>query len=478
MTVPSAIIGMMCVTPQIWSISFNISMEKSTEYRLFEPPIGDASKFRCFYVPILFLLMVSGFVSAQRTHSDNPSSVVDTAIIISPGLDTIRYTYEHFQNGAVATSKREQCTNGNWRNVSCDSFQYNAYGDVIILLQYRYLNNAWVHQQSYRYSYVRSVSGKGYRTLTEYYKDGQWVNQQKVNYTFDSVGNIVKEFAETWGVGKWENSSIVENTYDSSNDVLTTISQRWNVDYWMFLYRNSFKYEDRMMIQRTIELWNTTDWYIATRYDYQYEDTDRVVYYLVQNMESGVWVNRRQAVISYDASGNKLWMQQQFWGGEHWQDEYLYSYGYDEFGNPTSYSLERWLGSSLVPSIVPWNIRIGPLNEFTFNGAKVLLHNSQVIASRGKEENNDTPASLLLDQNYPNPFNSSTMLSFSVPGATRLTLTVYDVLGREVTRLADGEFEAGTYSRIWNAEDMASGIYFYRLHTMSFSQTKKLLLLK
>jgi hypothetical protein len=84
----------------------------------------------------------------------------------------------------------------------------------------------------------------------------------------------------------------------------------------------------------------------------------------------------------------------------------------------------------------------------------------------------------LLSQNYPNPFNPTTTINFSIPKSGFVTIKVYDVLGREVTTLVSQELSAGNYKQQWNANRMPSGIYFYRLQSGSFTETKKLILLK
>ena len=88
------------------------------------------------------------------------------------------------------------------------------------------------------------------------------------------------------------------------------------------------------------------------------------------------------------------------------------------------------------------------------------------------------PTHFSLDQNYPNPFNPATTISFSLPSKSFVSLKVFDVLGREVSTLVSEELSVGTYSWSWNAEGLASGIYFYRLQAGTFSETKKLVLIK
>jgi hypothetical protein len=94
------------------------------------------------------------------------------------------------------------------------------------------------------------------------------------------------------------------------------------------------------------------------------------------------------------------------------------------------------------------------------------------------ENTKEAPTEFLLDQNFPNPFNPSTTIGFRVQGSGRVRLNVLDLLGREVASLVDEEKEAGSYSVTWNAQNAASGVYYYKLTAGSFTQTKKMLLLQ
>jgi photosystem II stability/assembly factor-like uncharacterized protein len=83
-----------------------------------------------------------------------------------------------------------------------------------------------------------------------------------------------------------------------------------------------------------------------------------------------------------------------------------------------------------------------------------------------------------LEQNYPNPFNPTTTINYSVPKQCYVTIKIYDALGREIKTLVNTDKSAGNYSIEFNASQLASGIYFYRLQAGEFSQTKKFVLLK
>lgn len=94
-------------------------------------------------------------------------------------------------------------------------------------------------------------------------------------------------------------------------------------------------------------------------------------------------------------------------------------------------------------------------------------------------ENTKTiPSNFFLSQNYPNPFNPSTQIKFGVPKNGIVSLKIYDILGREITTLVDGYRKAGNYRISFNASALASGIYFYKITTGNFTETKKMILMK
>lgn len=94
------------------------------------------------------------------------------------------------------------------------------------------------------------------------------------------------------------------------------------------------------------------------------------------------------------------------------------------------------------------------------------------------EEDSSIPEAFTLEQNYPNPFNPTTSIEFSLREAGRAQLIVYDILGREVTRLLDGALPAGNHVVTWTAEGMPSGVYLYRLTFGDNTRTRSMVLMK
>jgi len=142
-------------------------------------------------------------------------------------------------------------------------------------------------------------------------------------------------------------------------------------------------------------------------------------------------------------------------------------------------------GDSLTVQIV-----FNPIEAQTYSGLVGILHNSPIspfpfmipISGEGTLDVGAWNAGELntyqLAQNQPNPFNPTTSINFNIPSNSHVELTVYNVLGKEIARLVDGELTAGQYSAVFNASELSSGIYFYRMTAGDFTEMKKMILMK
>ncbi len=94
------------------------------------------------------------------------------------------------------------------------------------------------------------------------------------------------------------------------------------------------------------------------------------------------------------------------------------------------------------------------------------------------DDENITITDYMLFQNYPNPFNPVTIIQYSIPKISKVTLKIYDILGCEISTLINEEKPAGFYKVNWNASSYPSGVYFYKIRAGSFMETRKMILLK
>ncbi|HRP94014.1 MAG: T9SS type A sorting domain-containing protein [Ignavibacteriaceae bacterium] len=116
------------------------------------------------------------------------------------------------------------------------------------------------------------------------------------------------------------------------------------------------------------------------------------------------------------------------------------------------------------------------LNERLKSGEEVTISNSAI--SKLMVSSDLIPVEYALEQNYPNPFNPSTMISFSIPQRTQLKINLYNVLGEYIETLAEGLFEPGIYQTQFDAKNLPSGIYIYRMESTESSVSKKMILIR
>ena len=139
--------------------------------------------------------------------------------------------------------------------------------------------------------------------------------------------------------------------------------------------------------------------------------------------------------------------------------------------------------SQRAPDVKLWNNRIFSTWRDNREGgldfdiwANVLDWNDPVGAI--DQELLQMPSAFVLHQNYPNPFNPSTMIKLALPKSSDVTLKVFNILGEEVATLVSDRLSAGSYSYDWDAGNLASGVYLYRLQAGDYVETRKMVLMR
>lgn len=123
-----------------------------------------------------------------------------------------------------------------------------------------------------------------------------------------------------------------------------------------------------------------------------------------------------------------------------------------------------------------WNVTATSNGDTTVSNYYYLTLTRGMLTSN--EGENGIPAQFSLKQNYPNPFNPTTNISFELPQAANVQLTVYDMLGRKVATLVNERMSSGTHAVAFDASRLASGMYIYRIEAGSFESIKKMMLIK
>ncbi len=124
-----------------------------------------------------------------------------------------------------------------------------------------------------------------------------------------------------------------------------------------------------------------------------------------------------------------------------------------------------------------WTRRV-VTDNFPFTGEPAMNVAPKTETSKNSVNKTGTADKFALNQNYPNPFNPTTKISFSLPKGEFVTVKIFDISGKEISELVNGELNAGTYEYQFNGSSLSSGVYFYQIKTANFSEIKKMTLVK
>lgn len=152
--------------------------------------------------------------------------------------------------------------------------------------------------------------------------------------------------------------------------------------------------------------------------------------------------------------------------------------------NGTSWSFQWVAPATPVSSVTFYTAGVAANNSGNTGGDSVYTTTHSMIASAADDGiASGFPGGYSLAQNYPNPFNPTTTIEFTLAKSSHVRLVVFNVLGQQVRILADQHFGAGTHDVDWDGADsegnrVPSGIYYYRIETCDYSQTKEMILVK
>jgi carboxypeptidase T len=155
-------------------------------------------------------------------------------------------------------------------------------------------------------------------------------------------------------------------------------------------------------------------------------------------------------------------------------------------GQPSYHGNQSWVYEQInLNPYIGQNVRVRfyyytdggiPGDGYYFDNFRVVNYTDGPVGIA--HNGNEIPKSYALYQNYPNPFNPVTKIKFDLPVNSQVQIKVFDVLGREVTTLVDQNLKPGSYEFEWNASEVSGGVYFYKISTEGFIDTKKMILVK
>jgi len=253
------------------------------------------------------------------------------------------------------------------------------------------------------------------------YGVGSYSNQEQADYTY-TAGELTHSLYQSWDE-TWVNDYQHTFTYDAGL-LDTVLDQWWDVDnsIWLNEYFETFTMiNPSRPSEEIVQMWGNGAFHNSERFTYTYPDYEHDER-LREDWDNGGWINDGLEQVTYDNEGMPQQVDRFDWDGSDWVDSerYLYEYG---------------------PS--------------------------------GVDPNTVKPVTNI--NNYPNPFNPETTIEFSIKEGRTGNLEIFNLKGQLIH---SQEFISGKHSYVWKAADQASGIYFYKVFSGEFQETRKMILMK
>jgi len=382
---------------------------------------------------------------------------------------------------------------GEWHDAERNYEILDNAGRVIEDVYQLYENGEWVNDDRLLYQY-EGTNPYPSVIIWQMWDDNEndWLNYDREFIEYDAHGREVEIIFELWDddENEWIPLDRTVITYTDAGDYLEMLTYYWGFDEWELVERMQWIYENGRLVQINEEFWDGEEWWIEFRIVSEYDNDGNNIIQLYEYYDEweDEWFPEIRFLYSYDAAGNQIESIMQWWDEdeEEWLSFMRTTSEYDTRNNLIQNVFYSWTGEEWIPSIrtsmqYDENDELQILLVENWTGEEWRA--SERYLFRGFEptyvlEDEGIPHRFELMQNYPNPFNPATTIRFSIPEQSSVTLMVYDLLGRKIAILIDEDLNAGTYSQVFDASHLASGVYLYQLRVGVYVETKRLILMK
>ncbi len=469
------------------------------------------------------------------TQEFDPTSVVDSIMVINSHGDLVKYYYTYDSNGNITQRLFKDWDGSNWVNTSQQTYTYDLNNNMTLRLYEGWNSNNWLNQwrDTYTYNsnenwtfiqsdqwignewiariqYIYSYDSNGNMTsYIERHPDStmyQIENRSRVTYSYDSNGNMIFSFEEIWNDNLWTNYvqktygynsngnidfSLEEvwnnnlwvnherNTYgyNSNGNLTFSIEEVWNNNLWVNHERNTYDYNSNGNLTFSIEkVWDESLWVNYKRNTYDYDSNENITFELYERGDGSNWINSNRTTYTYDLFENMILKLYENWDESNWVNRWQNIYAYDSKGNMSNGSSESWGGgswSSYAGGTISFYDSFG--RKHSFSGSEINVFYSILT---DVDQTYFGVSAYSIKQNYPNPFNPTTTIEYQIQNDSFVNLVVYNALGQVVLTLVNEHQTIGKYTVQFNASNLPSGVYFYKIESGSFNKANKMLLLR
>lgn len=335
--------------------------------------------------------------------------------------------------------------------------ELNVSGNTTVERKFTFTNGEWadVSQETFEYS----DSGLLVERVQTQWDGADWVNVSSQLYRYNSEGQEEVLTKQTWGEDGWQETWKMVILYTEGR-VSSREQQNFDSVYgWVNSVREELSYrEDGLQTVLSLFVWQNETWSLSSRTTSVFDASGNLLEELVDVNAGGVWQTFQKIVRTYTAANQVDTYEEAFWNGSEWVPSTRSQNTFDE-----QYRVVLTMFESYDDAGWAWMWKDEYDYQDLTSGLKLAV----------------TPLhDFYLANNYPNPFNPSTEIRFHLAASSHVTLTVYNNLGKKVAVLANDFFASGLHTVSFVAMDLAAGNYFYRIEAGDFTDVKKMVLLK
>lgn len=381
-----------------------------------------------------------------QLKKNNSAEVLDSLICIYLNGNRIRISYNYNDDLTLNYFTIADWFIDEWINSDKHTNTYDTDGNLESVLWewFNASSQEWLKVAKDVYNY--DSSGNQITHLYQIYNGQEFINEFRYEYYYNTTNKVVLLLEKFWNNGNWINASKTINTYSTANLKDTTLMQDWKNEQWVNYQMNIYGYDEKL----------------------------NIISNLAKRWQENNWLNFGKGSFEYDFNNNCVLENWEIASNNNWKNWFRIFYKYD-INNLVHLFGEEWENEQWVPENELLKVTNPDGITFGYFAREIFLYYSKPT-SLENEKNIANGFNLL--QNYPNPFNSATAIQYSIPQKSTVTLKIFDLLGYELATLVNEEKEQGVYTTNFDANNLASGLYLYRIQAGSFIETKKMILLK
>ena len=388
-------------------------------------------------------------------ESGNLTEYIYQEWIQSEWIDLWRNVYSYDDNGNLIIDAHQQWNGSEWVDYRISYYTYDNDGNEIEVYD--------IKGGAYNWKVISEYDDNSNLTLRleQYWHNDEWLNASQESYTYDNDGHLIESLSQMWENSEWVNEYNYHYEYDLNGNLTEKVTKFWLNSTWTDVGKATYVYDaNGNQTEELTQGWINEEWLNMEKYLSEYDVHGNLTAFITQYWYDTYWQNMNKDSYIYNEAGNQIEKLYQSWSDPDWINRDKYTTTYDETGKKTEYLFQRWSRSSSI-----WE-----------NQKRTTYVYDPALFLEGEVREISTYA--LSSRNYPNPFNPSTIIEFYLPVSDHVRIDIFTISGQHARTILNKSLSKGLHKVEYNAQNLPSGVYFYRLYSGDLQTSGRMILIR